>query len=140
MEMLTCQVKEATPTAAPDAFCTQCAPCTSPPPLVSSQVHKARLLDGRQVAVKVQYPGLRGAANADLTTLSLLSAAAAAMFPNFRLSWLYDELRLKLTEELGGSTGCHRGERCCSASVMWSRDRRFVAADGWFSWLYESRG
>lgn len=70
-----------------------------------SQVHKARLADGRQVAVKVQYPGLRGAANADLTTLSLLSAAAAALFPEFRLSWLYDELRLKLTEELG--------ECCC---------------------------
>jgi hypothetical protein len=49
----------------------------------------------------VQYPGLRGAANADLTTLSMLSAAAAALFPDFRLSWLYDELRLKLTEELG---------------------------------------
>jgi hypothetical protein len=54
-----------------------------------------------QVAVKVQYPGLRGAANADLTTLSMLSAAAAALFPDFKLSWLYDELRLKLTEELG---------------------------------------
>lgn len=49
----------------------------------------------------MQYPGLRGAANADLTTLSMLSAAAAALFPDFRLSWLYDELRLKLTEELG---------------------------------------
>lgn len=57
------------------------------------------------MAVKVQYPGLRGAANADLTTLSLLSAAAAALFPEFRLSWLYDELRLKLTEELGEFCG-----------------------------------
>lgn len=63
-------------------------------------------MDGRQVAVKVQYPGLRGAANADLTTLSVLSAAAAALFPEFRLSWLYDELRLKLTEELGGCYNC----------------------------------
>lgn len=72
-----------------------CCMCRCP------QVHKARLMDGRQVAVKVQYPGLRGAANADLTTLSLLSAAAAALFPDFRLSWLYEELRLKLTEELG---------------------------------------
>ena len=68
----------------------------------TTQVHKARLADGRQVAVKVQYPGLRGAANADLTTLSCLSAAAGALFPEFRLSWLYEELRLKLTEELGG--------------------------------------
>lgn len=65
------------------------------------QVHKARLDDGRQVAVKVQYPGLRGAANADLTTLSLLSRGAQAVFPEFRLGWLYEELRHKLTEELG---------------------------------------
>jgi predicted unusual protein kinase regulating ubiquinone biosynthesis (AarF/ABC1/UbiB family) len=41
--------------------------------LAAVQVHKARLQDGRQVAVKVQYPGLRGAANADLSTLSCLS-------------------------------------------------------------------
>lgn len=71
-----------------------------------SQVHKARLEDGRQVAVKVQYPGLRGAANADLTTLSLLSRGAQAVFPDFRLGWLYNELRVKLTEELGESESC----------------------------------
>jgi aarF domain-containing kinase len=65
------------------------------------QVHKARLADGRQVAVKVQYPGLRGAANADLTTLGCLSRCAEALFPEFRLGWLFDELQLKLTEELG---------------------------------------
>jgi hypothetical protein len=65
------------------------------------QVHKARLADGRQVAVKVQYPGLRGAANADLTTLGCVSRCAQALFPEFRLGWLFDELQLKLTEELG---------------------------------------
>jgi predicted unusual protein kinase regulating ubiquinone biosynthesis (AarF/ABC1/UbiB family) len=68
------------------------------------QVHKARLADGRQVAVKVQYPGLRGAANADLTTLGCLSRCAQALFPEFRLGWLFEELQLKLTEELGE---CH---------------------------------
>lgn len=65
------------------------------------QVHKARLADGREVAVKIQYPGLRGAANADLTTLSFLSSCASVVFPEFRLSWLYTELRHKLEEELG---------------------------------------
>eukprot|EP00882_Tetradesmus_deserticola_P026500 GHRQ01029244.1.p1 GENE.GHRQ01029244.1~~GHRQ01029244.1.p1 ORF type:complete len:119 (+),score=62.36 GHRQ01029244.1:348-704(+) len=65
-----------------------------------AQVHKARLADGRQVAVKVQYPGLRGAANADLTTLGCLSRCAQALFPEFRLGWLFEELQLKLTEEL----------------------------------------
>jgi aarF domain-containing kinase len=33
------------------------------------QVHRARLLDGRQVAIKVQYPGIERKFRADLTTL-----------------------------------------------------------------------
>lgn len=66
-----------------------------------AQVHKARLADGREVAVKVQYPGLKAAADADLATLSLLSALAARAFPEFDLGWLYKELRRKLSEELG---------------------------------------
>lgn len=45
------------------------------------QVHKARLADGREVAVKVQYVGLETAVNADFTTLSLLAQAAARFFP-----------------------------------------------------------
>lgn len=46
------------------------------------QVHKARLKDGRQVAVKVQYLGLESAVAADLSTLSVLGAVAALLFPN----------------------------------------------------------
>jgi hypothetical protein len=75
-----------------------------------AQVHKARLQSGAPVAVKVQYPGLRGAADADLTALSLLSAAAVAAFPGFSLGWLYAELRHKLEEELGARAAfCMRG-------------------------------
>ena len=64
-------------------------------------MHRARLSDGHEVAVKIQYPGLEKAANADLSTLNVLSSAAAAAFPEFDLSWLSKELRLKLEEELG---------------------------------------
>ena len=46
------------------------------------QVHKARLLDGREVAVKVQYIGLETAVSADFTTLTVLAKAAAKWFPN----------------------------------------------------------
>lgn len=73
-------------------------------------MHKARLADGSWVAVKVQYPGLRGAANADLSTLSLLSGVAGALFPEFRLGWLYEELAHKLEEELGAY--------CCTALLF----------------------
>ena len=40
------------------------------------QVHRARLHDGREVAVKVQYPGVDDAIRADLTTTDLLFRAA----------------------------------------------------------------
>jgi len=45
----------------------------------------------------------RGAADADLSTLAVLTNLAVAVFPDFNLGWLYKELRHKLEEELGGS-------------------------------------
>ena len=45
-------------------------------------MHKARLFDGREVAVKVQYIGLETAVTADFTTLTVLASAAARWFPN----------------------------------------------------------
>ena len=66
-----------------------------------TKVHKARLDDGREVAVKVQYPGLKAAADADLAVLSFVNALAAKAFPQFNLGWLYKELWRKLREELG---------------------------------------
>jgi hypothetical protein len=41
------------------------------------QVHRARLLDGRSVAVKVQYPGVADAFRADLENLTSLLAGAS---------------------------------------------------------------
>jgi predicted unusual protein kinase regulating ubiquinone biosynthesis (AarF/ABC1/UbiB family) len=42
------------------------------------QVHKAVWLDGREVAVKVQYPGAGDALRADLAQISRLGAPSAA--------------------------------------------------------------
>ena len=65
------------------------------------QVHKARLHDGRQVAVKVQYLGLEAAVAADMTTLSALSTLAAWLFPSsFELGWVLDDLKRNLDLEL----------------------------------------
>lgn len=69
--------------------------------IVPFQVHKARLHDGRQVAVKVQYLGLEAAVAADMSTLSALSTAAAWLFPtSFELGWVLDDLRRNLALEL----------------------------------------
>jgi len=50
--------------------------------LSDPQVHKAKLHDGSDVAVKVQYLGLEAAVAADLSTLTALGFVAAILFPN----------------------------------------------------------
>src|SRR4029077_15344677 len=45
------------------------------------QVYRARLHDGREVAVKVQYPGIASAVRADLQNLGLLIRAARHFVP-----------------------------------------------------------
>jgi predicted unusual protein kinase regulating ubiquinone biosynthesis (AarF/ABC1/UbiB family) len=64
------------------------------------QVHRARLHDGRAVAVKVQYPGVDDAIRADLSTSDLLFRAMGIMFPGLEPGPLVEELRARLLEEL----------------------------------------
>ena len=64
------------------------------------QVHRARWSDGRAVAVKVQYPGVREALTADLRTVSAMSRAAALVARGLALPPLVAELRDRLAEEL----------------------------------------
>jgi predicted unusual protein kinase regulating ubiquinone biosynthesis (AarF/ABC1/UbiB family) len=64
------------------------------------QVHRAVWPDGRRVAVKVQYPGVREALVSDIRTLSVASRAAALVARGLALPPLMRELRDRLTEEL----------------------------------------
>ena len=64
------------------------------------QVHRAVWADGRQVAVKVQYPGVREALTADIEVLSVMSRAAALVARGLALPPLVAELRTRLVEEL----------------------------------------
>ena len=64
------------------------------------QVHRAVWSDGRAVAVKVQYPGVREALVSDVRTLSLMSRAAALIARGLALPPLMAELRDRLSEEL----------------------------------------
>jgi len=64
------------------------------------QVHRGVWADGRPVAVKVQYPGVREALGSDVRVLSVLSRAAALLAPGLALPPLVAELRDRLTEEL----------------------------------------
>ena len=64
------------------------------------QVHRGRWHDGRPVAVKVQYPGVREALVSDVRTLSAMSRAAALVARGLALPPLVAELRDRLVEEL----------------------------------------
>jgi predicted unusual protein kinase regulating ubiquinone biosynthesis (AarF/ABC1/UbiB family) len=64
------------------------------------QVHRGTWFDGRDVAVKVQYPGVREALVADVRTLSAMSRLTAVVARGLSLPPLVAELRDRLTEEL----------------------------------------
>jgi ubiquinone biosynthesis protein len=65
-----------------------------------AQVHRARLLDGRDVAVKVQYPGISSLIEADLDALEAIFEAVARLEPGIRLQPIADYLRWTLPLEL----------------------------------------
>ena len=64
------------------------------------QVYRARLHDGRRVAVKVQYPGVAAAVRADLQNLGLLMRAAKRFAPGLDAAAMASEIRERITEEL----------------------------------------
>jgi predicted unusual protein kinase regulating ubiquinone biosynthesis (AarF/ABC1/UbiB family) len=64
------------------------------------QVYRARLHDRREVAVKVQYPGVSAAVRADLQNLGLLMRAAKRFAPGLDAAAMASEIRERITEEL----------------------------------------
>ncbi|MFE3601441.1 ABC1 kinase family protein [Streptomyces sp. NPDC059142] len=64
------------------------------------QVHRAVWHDGRQVAVKVQYPGAGEALLADLTQLSRFARLLGPLIPGMDIKPLITELRDRVSEEL----------------------------------------
>lgn len=64
------------------------------------QVHRGTWHDGREVAVKIQYPGAGDALRSDLSQLSRLGRVAGSMIPGMDMRALTDELTDRITEEL----------------------------------------
>jgi predicted unusual protein kinase regulating ubiquinone biosynthesis (AarF/ABC1/UbiB family) len=74
-----------------------------PVPLAAAsigQVHRARTHDGRDVAVKVQYPGVDAAITADLGTAGTLFRGMAMVYPGLDPGPVVAELQARLVEEL----------------------------------------
>jgi ubiquinone biosynthesis protein len=88
-----------------------------PEPLAAasiSQVHRARLHDGREVVVKVRRPGIRPIVEADLRWLARfaeMAEAESAELASFRPTELVRQLGQSLRKELDFNNECRSAER-----------------------------
>jgi predicted unusual protein kinase regulating ubiquinone biosynthesis (AarF/ABC1/UbiB family) len=64
------------------------------------QVYRATLTDGREVAVKVQYPGVAAAVRADMQNLGLILRLAKRIAPGMDPKAIGEEIRNRIEEEL----------------------------------------
>src|SRR5215203_475332 len=64
------------------------------------QVHRAVLPDGREVAVKVQYPGVAKALRADMQNAGMIMRLAKALAPGLDAKAAAEELKQRVLEEL----------------------------------------
>ncbi|MEV6768742.1 AarF/ABC1/UbiB kinase family protein [Nocardia sp. NPDC051030] len=64
------------------------------------QVYRARMHDGRDVAVKVQYPGIEAMALADISTIRVLLTMYRMLHPALDTTAMADEIEGCLREEL----------------------------------------
>src|SRR6476659_5716166 len=64
------------------------------------QVYRARLEDGRDVAVKVQYPGVGAAVRADMQNLGMILRLMKRMTPGLDVKAIAEEVRERIGEEL----------------------------------------
>ncbi|HEX8976065.1 MAG TPA: AarF/ABC1/UbiB kinase family protein [Solirubrobacteraceae bacterium] len=64
------------------------------------QVYRARLTDGREVAVKAQYPGVAAAVRSDMQNLGLILRLAKRIAPGMDPKAIGQEIRDRIEEEL----------------------------------------
>jgi len=64
------------------------------------QVYRATLPDGRDVAVKVQYPGVAQAVRADMQNLGMILRLMRSVAPGLDPKAIGDEIRARIAEEL----------------------------------------
>lgn len=104
-----------------------------PVPLGSAslaQVHRCKLRNGREIALKVQHLDLENIMESDLLVIKALDWAATKMFPeeDYSLAWAVTEFEQNLKQELDFSREAENGTRMrrLVASHSWLRSRVVV--------------
>jgi predicted unusual protein kinase regulating ubiquinone biosynthesis (AarF/ABC1/UbiB family) len=97
-----------------------------PVPMASAslaQVHRARLADGREVAVKIQYPEIADLVAMDLRNLRILIAVLARLEPGFDFRAVIEEVERHVPLELdfvheAGNAARMRAQLAARADVL----------------------
>ena len=79
-----------------------------------AQVHRARLHDGRDVAVKVQYPDIEEIVRVDLQNIQALTRVAGWVLKDYDLQSMVDELSTNAPLELDFIHEGHNAEACAA--------------------------
>lgn len=87
------------------------------------QVHRATWSDGRDVAVKIQYPGADEALRADLKTLSRFVGILGTIVPGTDVKAVLDEMSARTEEELDYRI---EGENQRAFAAVYENDERFA--------------
>ena len=77
-----------------------------------AQVFKARTLDGREVAVKVQYSELRNRFGIDVPTMEVILNLIEVMHPKFSFAWVFKDLKGNFARELDFLAEADNAEQC----------------------------
>ncbi|KAI9576732.1 uncharacterized aarF domain-containing protein kinase 5 [Glossina fuscipes] len=77
-----------------------------------AQVFKAKLENGQEVAVKVQYNDLQKRFISDLTTIIVLHDIVELFFKDYNFGWILRDVRNNLVQELNFVNEAKNAERC----------------------------
>lgn len=95
------------------------------------QVHRGTLHDGRDVAIKLQYPGVEDALRSDLKNLATLLGVARVVFDKRRVEGWLAEVESQLVDEADYEG---EGRRLAEFSTLFSRFEGFAVSTPVAEW------